>query len=215
VRLGFFLFRRILIRGSDFRFDKLVKGNHGYNLFCWCSQATWIWLQGFCIWSLNTASAGGSTARPLGLLDLAGFAIAAHGLLIEHMADVQKSTHNKKIPSGGHKGWLAKGLWSISRHPNYFGEHLVWVGLAVICAAAQPTNLSYAAACLVSPLWSVFFLVHTSLMLLEKRMDRDFESKKTDKKVKRNYADYKATVPLLIPEVAPYPFLFKYDLTKK
>jgi steroid 5-alpha reductase family enzyme len=94
--------------------------------------------------------------------------------------------------------------------PSDFGEHLVWCGLALVCAGADPTNPWHLAKCLVSPLWSVVFLTFTSLMLLEKRMDRAFAGKKADKKLRRKYADYKAAVPVLVPEVFPYAYVFNY-----
>ena len=250
LRLGTFLVRRIAVRGSDWRFDAIAKpGALWYAAFCWSCQAAWVVLQGACVWALNEATTKeGSELTPrggerLGLLDWIGLAVAAHGLLLEHAADVQKSAHNAKIPSGKHRAWLAKGLWAISRHPNCecrrilaflfffsfffftsshslpltnpptpsdFGEHLVWCGLALVCAGADPTNPWHLAKCLVSPLWSVVFLTFTSLMLLEKRMDRAFAGKKADKKLRRKYADYKAAVPVLVPEVFPYAYVFNY-----
>lgn len=50
VRLGVFLGWRIIQRGSDWRFTKLVEGGPAYNVFGWVSQGTWIFLQGMAIW---------------------------------------------------------------------------------------------------------------------------------------------------------------------
>lgn len=76
IRLGFFLFRRILVRGSDWRFDKLIKAP-AYNFFGWVCQGSWVWLQGFCLWSLN-ASDPEFAARPIGASDVAAAAVWAH-----------------------------------------------------------------------------------------------------------------------------------------
>ena len=66
----------------------------------------------------------------------------------------------------------------------------------------------HVASCGVSPAWSVVFLIFTSLMLLEKRLDRDFGSKKVNRKIKRAYAAYKEAVPVLLPELLPYGRFF-------
>jgi hypothetical protein len=67
LRLGYFLFVRILRRGGhDWRFDKLAKGR-AYSAFGWVCQGSWIWLNGFCLWLLAGAHGGsGRGAQPLG-----------------------------------------------------------------------------------------------------------------------------------------------------
>ena len=87
------------------------------------------------------------------------------------------------------------GLWRYSRHPHH-GEVQLWLGIAIVAAAGAP---SFAAALigLVSPAWSAFFLVFTSLMLLEKRLDARFGGNP-------EYEAYKqrTSVLLLLPPAA-------------
>ena len=86
--------------------------------------------------------------------------------------------------------WIQSGLWAWSRHPNYFGEILAWVGMAMLCMGG--VNTWYAAAlCWESPFFSAFFLVFTSLMLLEKRIDAKFGGQP-------RYEDYKRKTSVLV-----------------
>ena len=135
-RLFFFLVWRIAVRGRDWRFEKFSKGR-AYAAFCWCSNATWVWIQGSCIWALNASSAG--SAAEVGWYDAVGCVIFAHGILFEHVADAQKSAHNATIRSGSHKAWFAKGLWSISRHPN-----CTWYNAAPCCLLRRAYRLPLA-----------------------------------------------------------------------
>jgi len=187
-RLGIFLGRRIFVRGSDWRFEKLMNGA-AYNFFGWVCQGTWIFLQGMCLWVVHTAS-GDDT--PLGTVDYVGVAVWAAGLTLEHVADLQKSSWNATTKSGQQKTWLATGVWKYSRHPNFFGESLLWVGTAIVCAGAVTDSWAKMALCFVSPAWSAFFLFFTSLMLLEKRLDGKFGS---DPK----YIRYKRATSVLVP----------------
>lgn len=93
-----------------------------------------------------------------------------------------------------HTHALQSGLWSLSRHPNYLGEIMVWTGLALACAVLllDSGNVSAAVLTVVSPVWSAFFLFFTSLMLLEKRMDKRYRATS-------GYEQYKGTVPILFP----------------
>ena len=78
-RLGLFLGWRILARGSDWRFTKLMS-EPAYNFFGWLSQGTWIFLQGLSVWLVHAAPPGDD----LGALDVVGAAVWAMGLLLEH-----------------------------------------------------------------------------------------------------------------------------------
>merc|ERR1711907_883668 len=148
--------------------------------------------QGMCIWLLNTHGDKG----PLGALDLVGVVIFIVGLVIEHVADMQKSRFNASTKSDGQRSWISSGLWSISRHPNYLGENILWVGLALIASGNQLFGSFLRMSCFVSPVWSWFFLVFTSMMLLEKRMDLKFAGVP-------GYIRYKETTPVLVPNLFP------------
>lgn len=189
IRLGWFLFHRILVRGSDWRFNKLIT-EPCYNGFCWVCQGTWVWLQGMCLWTLN-ASPPEFAAESLSWIDAVGLGMWAIGLCIEVAADHQKSKWNHGIPSNSQKTWIDVGLWRYSRHPNFFGEMLLWAGLSIAACAGLGTLSHLCLAC-VSSVWSAFFLICTSLVLLEKRLDARFGGQAA-------YEQYKLSTSVLIP----------------
>ena len=73
-------------------------------------------------------------ARPLGALDALGAALALGGTALEFFADNQLRRFRLASPPPG--PILESGLWAWSRHPNYLGEILFWLGLAVFGLAA-------------------------------------------------------------------------------
>lgn len=193
IRLGSFVGYRVLVRGRDFRFDKLMKGR-AYNLFGWTSGGLWCWLNPFCLWVL-AASKDASLGSPIGVVDYAGIIIFSFGLATETVADIQKYAFNAGHSSGKNKKFISHGLWSYSRHPNFFGENLVWLGLAIICSQGAGTY-SQLLLVIISPIWSLVFLVFTSLMLLEKRGDATWGKSK-------KWQEYKASTPVLFPKSFP------------
>ena len=153
------------------------------------------------MWTLSSAS--NDQGNPLDVLDGIGLCLFVFGLSIETIADVQKYTFNASFKSGKNKHWIASGLWGWSRHPNYVGEITVWLGIAVVCLGgrAQAFHCTTQAALRlvvvgISPLWSMFFLVLTSLMLLEKRGNKQW-SKNMD------WQDYLVKTPVLFPDRMP------------
>ena len=189
VRICAFVGYRIYIRGSDFRFDKLNRA-WAYQLFGWTSGGTWCWANGFCVWHVADAD----QSAPLGAADYLGLSIFAFGLVFELVADVQKYRFNSAHAAGNNKAWINTGLWSLCRHPNYFGENVLWLGIAIIAMSRQFSAYSVG-VCLVTPLWSFVFLLFTSLMLLEKRADARWASDS-------EYLNYKATTNVWLPSLA-------------
>jgi steroid 5-alpha reductase family enzyme len=188
LRLCGFVGYRVLVRGSDWRFDKLNQA-WAYQLFGWTSGGTWCWANGFCLWWVADAP----QAAPLGPLDWAGLAIFAFGLSFEFVADIQKYRFNAAHASGANKKWIDTGLWARSRHPNYFGETTLWLGLSLICLSGEPTPRALA-VCGFTPVWSFVFLLFTSLMLLEKRSDAKWGKQAA-------YLEYKARTPVWLPRL--------------
>jgi steroid 5-alpha reductase family enzyme len=190
-RLLAFLGYRIIMRGSDFRFSKLIT-EPCYNLFGWTSGGTWCFINGFCLWHLAGVPADVAVA-PLDILDAVGVATFCGGLLLEIVADVQKYQFNRAFAAGANTQWIATGVWKVSRHPNYCGEVTLWLGLSLVSIGGL-SNLRAidVGLCLVTPLWSLLFLTFTSLMLLEKAADKKWGRLKA-------YKAYKQRTPVLFP----------------
>lgn len=193
-RLLGFLGTRIVTRGSDWRFDALIK-HRAYNFFGWTTGGTWCYLNGFCIWVVadHTEHTG-----PLTSLTVAGLALSGAGLIAETTADYQKY----HFPHRGKK-WIESGLWSLSRHPNYLGEIACWLGLGIASVGAlhspadSPALVALAA---VSPIWSLLFLFFTSLMLLEKKGNNLWgKGSKASAATQAEYEAFKERVPILFP----------------
>ena len=70
--------------------------------------------------------------EPLGWLSIAGIALWGIGLAFEVIADLQKSAFKANPANVG--TFIRNGLWFRSRHPNYFGEIVLWVGVFLVGA---------------------------------------------------------------------------------
>lgn len=188
-RLVAFVGYRVVVRGGDFRFDRLIKA-HAYNFFGWTSGGTWCFINPFCLW--YSAEFGAITS--LDVVDYVGIAVFTLGLAIETVSDIQKYRFNQNHMSGQNSRWIDSGLWAYSRHPNYCGEILVWLGLSItaVLGGAPSLTLPRVGLALVSPAWSFMFLLFTSLMLLEKRSDKKWGGQP-------DYESYKQRTPVLFP----------------
>ncbi len=121
-------------------------------------------LQGALLWVVSLPLQAGAALgadSPLGPLDLVGVVIFASGLAFEAVGDAQLSRFLADPASRGRV--MATGLWRYTRHPNYFGDALLWWGLGIIGAATG------AWWCLLGPALMTFLLVRVSgVSLLEK-----------------------------------------------
>lgn len=107
----------------------------------------------------------------LTILDFVGIAIFAFGFYFEAVGDFQLSEFKKKSNKGK---IMNKGLWRYTRHPNYFGESVIWFGIAVL--AMSSTNGYYT---LIGPLVITFLLLRVSgVTMLEKKYKENKEYKK-------------------------------------
>ena len=183
VRLGSFLFLRIRAAGEDRRFRE-IKQSFGRFLLAWTLQGLWI------SFSLAAALAAiTSTLRlDLDLFAILGAFIWLTGFLIEVIADRQKSSFNAKPENKGK--FISTGLWSWSRHPNYFGEIVLWIGIAVI---ALPILRGWQWVTLISPIFTFILLTRISgIPMLETRADEKWGGQP-------NYEAYKSGTSILIP----------------
>lgn len=178
LRLSGYLFIRILKTGTDKRFDEIRDNWRKFAKF-WLLQAISIW-----VISLNFIyfSSFGQAYSILGIL------IFALGLALESLADMQKFAF-KSLPENKNK-WANVGLWKYSRHPNYFGEMLVWWGIYIFTLPSL-SGISYLLA--ISPTFiTVLLLFVTGVPTIERKYDARFGGQ-------REYQLYKKTTNLLVP----------------
>lgn len=152
LRLGSFLFRRILEDGSDGRFD-VLKVHFPRFLMTWTLQGLWVFLTFGCGLAAMTSAEG----RPLGPVAAVGASLWTAGFAIEAIADRQKRRFRKDPANDGR--FITTGLWAWSQHPNYFGEILLWIGVAVVAFPALE-GLQYAT--LISPVFVFVLLTRIS-----------------------------------------------------
>jgi steroid 5-alpha reductase family enzyme len=185
VRLGTFLFRRIRRARKDNRFDD-IKPSFIRFLNAWTIQALWVtFTVGAALVAITTAN-----RKELDLFAFIGFLVWLLGFGIEVVADVQKSRFSANPENRGR--FIQTGLWARSRHPNYFGEIMLWIGIAVI---ALPILRGWQWVTLVSPLFVALLLTRVSgVPLLEKRADDKWGAQP-------DYETYKRTTPVLIPRL--------------
>ncbi len=157
-RLSVYLYLRNHGRPEDARYQAM-RASRGASWWIWSLPIVFL-LQGALMWivSLPLQALGPSA---LGVFDLLGALGVLGGVAFEGVADLQLARF-KKDPA--HKGQLMnRGLWSWSRHPNYFGDFLVWWGLFAISA---PWTV-------VAPVvMSVLLMRVSGVTLLEKSMSQ-------------------------------------------
>jgi steroid 5-alpha reductase family enzyme len=186
LRLGSFLFKRVKRAGKDGRFDD-IKTSFPRFLVAWTLQALWVFL------TLSAALAAITVegANGLGPLDAIGGAVWLVGFGIEVVADRQKSAFRLEHPGR----FINRGLWAWSRHPNYFGEIVLWLGIALVAAS---TVRGWQFVTMISPLFVAFLLTKVSgIPMLEARADARWGEDE-------DYRAYKSrTPPLLLRPPGP------------
>lgn len=180
-RLGAYLLGRILAMKVDHRFDGMRDKPLKFARF-WTLQALTVAIVMIPV-SIAVASQVIAKWTAMGI---AGLALWAAGLAIETVADAQKSRFKR---SGG-TGFIRNGLWSWSRHPNYFGEATLWLGVYLYCL---PLLGAWSLPALVSPVGIACLLLFVSgVPLLEKAADARYGGQP-------EYERYKRTVSVFIP----------------
>jgi len=183
IRLSSFLFMRVRKAGEDRRFREIKQS-------FWRFLQTWT-LQGLWVTFTMAAALAVITSQRVVALDVflvVGVLIWAIGFAIEVAADTQKSKF-KADPANDGK-FISSGIWAWSRHPNYFGEIVLWIGVAVI---ALPVLQGWAWVTLISPVFVTLLLTKISgVPMLEERADKKWGGQP-------DYEAYKANTPVLIP----------------
>lgn len=179
LRLGPFLFRRVRQAGEDRRF-RTIKTSLPTFLMTWTLQGLWVFLTASCALAAIT----GSGTADFGLIVVLGVALWLAGFAIEVIADAQKSRF-RADPANANR-FIREGLWAWSRHPNYFGEIMLWTGIAVI---ALPELAGGQYITLVSPVFVALLLIKVSgVRMLEVRADKQWGNDP-------DYQSYKASTP--------------------
>ena len=186
LRLGMFLFKRVKDVGQDIRFIEMKKDFFWF-LMTWTLSGLWVFL---------TYVAGLSAMTSISLIEnmssyhftfmFIGFLLWILGFVIEILADNQKKIFRKNPINKGK--FISSGLWAWSRHPNYFGEIILWLGISVI---AFPSMEGGEFLGLISPIFVYVLLTRISgIPMLEKSSDSKWG-------LDEDYIKYKNTTPIL------------------
>ena len=183
VRLGSFLFIRVKRDGKDNRFT-VMKTKFWWFLFTWTIGGLWV----FITMAAGLAAMTSAKVVPLGWFALIGIFLWLEGFLVEVVADHQKNRFRSKKENQGR--FINEGLWSFSRHPNYYGEITLWLGIAFI---AFPVLQGWQLLTLISPIFVYILLTRISgVTMLERRADKKWGDDP-------EYQRYKETTSSLIP----------------
>ena len=183
VRLGSFLFMRIKRAGQDRRFIE-SKTRFWQFLYIWTMGGAWV----FITMAAGLAAITSMTQRPLGIFAIAGVFLWLVGFSIEVVADRQKTKFRQLPENADH--FITSGLWAYSRHPNYFGEILLWLGITVI---ALPTLVGWQYVTLISPIFVALLLIKVSGIRLLEADGKDRWGSDP------NYQYYVNNTPVLVP----------------
>ncbi|MEC8497956.1 MAG: DUF1295 domain-containing protein [Pseudomonadota bacterium] len=189
LRLGIFLFKRVKDVGQDVRFIEMKKDFFWF-FMTWTLSGLWVFL---------TYVAGLSAMTSINLIEnmssyhfifmFIGFLLWVLGFIIEILADNQKKIFRENPINKGK--FISSGLWAWSRHPNYFGEIILWLGISII---AFPSMEGGEFLGLISPIFVYVLLTKISgIPMLEKSSDSKWGTNE-------DYIKYKKNTPILLPK---------------
>ena len=183
LRLGIFLYRRIVKAGEDRRFREIKKSPPKF-LMTWTLSALWVFLttvNAITLIALNPL-------EPVGVFFVVGTLFWLLGFGFEVIADRQKKHFSEQPENKGR--FISQGLWSVSRHPNYFGEIILWTGIAIV---SLPFLSGWQFMTLVSPVFVFLLLTRISgLPFLEEKAEKKWGED-------NDYIEYKKRTPILVP----------------
>jgi steroid 5-alpha reductase family enzyme len=179
LRLGTFLFLRIKKAGEDKRFRE-IKKSFSWFFMAFTVSGMWVSICALC------ALTGISNGIELNVVTHLGILLFVIGFVLEIIADTQKSNFRKN--NDNKDKFITTGLWKYSRHPNYLGEIILWIGVAIISYSSLELNQLFT---LVSPIFTYLLLVYVSgINLLEKSGQKKWGSL-------NEYKEYKRKTPRL------------------
>jgi steroid 5-alpha reductase family enzyme len=163
IRLGSFLFMRIHKAGEDRRFRE-IKTNFTRFFMTWTLQGMWVSMCLLCVLTALSSYSG----IILNNVFYIGLLIFIFGFIIEVVADHQKTVFRKDLKNKDK--FISTGLWSYSRHPNYLGEILLWLGIAVMSFSSLEGFQYFT---LISPIFVYILLVYISgIRMLENQANK-------------------------------------------
>jgi len=183
LRLGTFLFRRVRRSGKDARFDEIKVDTLRF-FSTWTLQGLWVLL------TLASALAiiTGLERQSIGFVGIVGIVVWVAGFGIEVVSDQQKSAFKQDPANDGR--FITTGLWAWSRHPNYFGEIVLWTGIAIM---ALPVLSGWRWVTLISPVFVTLLLTKLSgIPMLEKRAEERWGDESA-------FQEYTENTPVLVP----------------
>lgn len=182
-RLITYLFYRINKMKKDSRFDEMRSKFFKFAQF-WFLQGISVWIimlpSSLFLVKLNDIN--------ISVVSILGVIIWFIGLTIETTADIQKFKFKNNPKNKGL--WIQSGIWKYSRHPNYFGEILCWIGIFLFIS---PALNGWEYLTIISPLYITTILLFVSgVPILEKRYNERYKDNE-------EYQGYKRTTSLIIP----------------
>jgi steroid 5-alpha reductase family enzyme len=181
VRLGSFLFMRIHKDGEDKRF-RTIKPSATQFFMTWTLQGLWVSLCSMCALTAISSDSG----VVINTLFYIGIGLFVIGFSTEVIADNQKSKFRSLAEN--REKFITTGLWAKSRHPNYFGEIVLWTGIAVMSFSSLD---QWQYLTLISPIFTYILLVYVSgVRMLEARSDKQWGEDEA-------YQSYKSSTPVL------------------
>ena len=185
IRLGSFLFSRIHKDGEDKRF-RTIKPSATQFFMTWTLQGLWVSLCSMCALTAISSESG----VVVNAFYYLGVGLFIYGFYTEVKADNEKSKF-RSVPENRDK-FITTGLWAKSRHPNYFGEIVLWAAIAVI---SLPSLSSLQYITLISPIFTYVLLVHVSgVRMLEARGQKKWGHLE-------EYKAYQKSTPMLFPKL--------------
>jgi steroid 5-alpha reductase family enzyme len=183
VRLGGYLAKRNIGHGEDWRY-KAMRKKKGPK-FGVISLITVFGLQGVLMWivSLPVQFGNADDTPGVGPIAVMGIIVWFTGLTFEAVGDMQLARFKKNPGNAGKV--MDQGLWRLTRHPNYFGDALLWWGIGLVGAETGSGVIG-----LIGPLVMTVFLLRVSgVPMLERSL----------MKRREGYADYVARTSGFIP----------------
>lgn len=184
IRLGSFLFWRVLKDGEDKRFRSILP-SFSQLFMTWSLSAAWVFIQ------LLSALVAITVLNKIdfGLLGFIGLGLWLFGFIFEVLADQQKTKFKSDLSNEGK--FITTGLWSLSRHPNYFGEVVLWTGVSLMALPVM-TGMQYIA--LISPIFTFLLIYYVSgVRMLEARANKKWGNDP-------NYKNYLEKTPIFVPK---------------